>query len=316
MGALYIDRRDAELDYRDGQLTIREPASAPRGVPLSGLDRVVIAGNSLIHTRLLTRLAEQGTGVLLLEGRGTRRHAWVAAQTHGDARRRLGQYRLCTSASLALRWSRLLVHARAVSLLHLYEEALEKRPDKRHDLLAAQRFIQSKLGNVRKADDLASLRGLEGAIASAHFSAYGSLFSKELGFTGRNRRPPRDPVNAALSLGYTLTHADAVRVCLLAGLDPLLGVLHEPSHGRESLACDLNELARASIEHLVWRLFAEKHLRHENFERHAGGVSMNKTARQTFYTLFEQQAQPVRRRLRTAAAAIARHCNRLASETQ
>lgn len=314
MGALYIDRRDAELDYRDGQLTVREPSSPPHGIPLAGLERVVISGNQLIHTRLLTRLAEQGTSVLLIEGRSARRHAWVAAQTHGDAKRRLGQYRLCASPALALRWSRLLVHARAMSLVHLYEEALRVRPERRLALLNAQRFIRARLGSMRKTSDLGSLRGVEGAIGAAHFEAFGNLFSSELGFNGRNRRPPRDPVNAALSLGYTLSQADAVRACLVAGLDPMLGVLHEPSHGRESLACDLNELSRADIEHLVWRLFAEKKLRLESFEQHAGGISMKKAARQIFYTAFEQQAPLLRRRLRTAAAAVARHCIRLALE--
>jgi CRISPR-associated protein Cas1 len=129
-----------------------------------------------------------------------------------------------------------------------------------------------------------------------------------LGFDGRNRRPPRDPVNAALSLGYTLTHAEAIRACRIAGLDPMLGMLHEPSHGRESLACDLNELARDCVEKLVWRLFAEKTLRAEGFERHAGGVSLNKHARQAFYAAFEKSAPTHRRRLRAAATIFAAHC--------
>lgn len=220
MGTLYIDRRDAQLDYRDGQLLVREEGGKPHGFPIAGLERLVISGNTVLHTRLLTHLAEQGASVLLIEGRGARRHAQVSSAAHGDARRRLGQYKLCSTPPLALRWARLLVHARAAALLRLYREALAMRPDRRLELVAVQRFLLDKLGRVRLALDLPSLRGMEGASAAAHFGAYSSLFSAELGFNGRNRRPPRDPVNAALSLGYTMTHADASRACVIAGLDP------------------------------------------------------------------------------------------------
>lgn len=316
MGSLYIDRRDAELDFRDGQVCVRDAGGAARGFPLAGLERVVIAGNTRVQTRLLTQLADRGIQVLLMEGRGARRHAHIGRFGHGDARRRLGQYRLSLSPHETLRWARLLVRARAKRLLTLYRDALDLRPDLRLDLTRVQRALIEGMHRVRGCTEIESLRGQEGAIAAAHFEAYASLFSGELGFTRRNRRPPRDPVNAALSLGYTLTHAEAVRACLLAGLDPMLGTLHQPSHGRESLACDLNELARADVERLVWRLFAEKILRKENFEQHDGGVGLNKAARQNFYAAFEQAASAHRRSLRAAAAAMARHCKALAGSAR
>ncbi len=308
MGTLYIDRRDAELSVEGGVLNIREPSTRPRSFPLSSIERVVISGNVRVDSRVFTHLVDRGASVLLVDGRGARRHAHVGAFGHGDARRRLGQYRLCSHPAESLRWARLLVRKRASSLLKLYAEALSKRPDCRRELSVVTTQIESRLPSLGTVATVASLRGLEGSIAAAHFQGYASLFSAGLAFAGRNRRPPRDPVNAALSLGYTLTHADSIRACLLAGLDPMLGALHEPAHGRESLACDFNELARADVEKLVWRLFAEKQLRPENFERHAGGVSMNKSARQVFYAAFEQQAQRHRGRLRVATAAFARHC--------
>ena len=67
--------------------------------------------------------------------------------------------------------------------------------------------------------------GLEGA-AAAYFRALAAAFPPALGFEGRNRRPPRDPVNACLSLGYTLLHGDAVREAAVQGFDPMIGVLH------------------------------------------------------------------------------------------
>lgn len=313
MTALYIDRRDAHLDYDGGQLRVHEPNRPPRGFPLATLDRVVINGNATIETRLLTHLAEQGASVLLIGGRGGARAAQVHGFRHGDAARRLGQYRLGTELALRLRWSRLLVRSRARGALQLLKDAMDQRPDLRLQLLAGTRHIAARLQGLRAVQSLEQLRGVEGAIGAAHFGALTALFAPSLGFNHRNRRPPRDPVNAALSLGYTLSHSDAARAVLMAGLDPLIGVYHETEHGRESLACDLNELARPDVERLVWRLFADKRLRPESFETHAGGVFLKKDARQIFYAAFEQAAPGYRRRLRTAAAALARHCVHLAA---
>jgi hypothetical protein len=67
-------------------------------------------------------------------------------------------------------------------------------------------------------------------------------------FGGRNRRPPRDPANAVLSLGYTLLHFEAVRACYGAGLDPMIGFFHNLDFGRESLACDLVEPLRPRLD--------------------------------------------------------------------
>lgn len=88
-----------------------------------------------------------------------------------------------------------------------------------------------------------------------------------LGFTGRNRRPPRDPANACLSLGYTLLHAEAVTAAQAAGLDPLLGFYHRPAFGRESLASDLIEPLRAEVDAWVAALFRDRALREDHFTR-------------------------------------------------
>jgi len=151
------------------------------------------------------------------------------------------------------------------------------------------------------------LRGYEGAATQAFFAGYRAMLPASCGFDGRNRRPPRDPVNATLSLGYTLSHGDALRAAYRAGLDPSLGLLHEPHYGRDSLACDLNELARGRVEWMVWRLFAEQWLRAEDFHPQAdGAVWLGKSARARFYAHYEQHAGNHRRWLRQAAQFLAR----------
>ena len=159
---------------------------------------------------------------------------------------------------------------------------------------------QQKTGAQQSAG-IDSLRGIEGAAAAAYFEAFTSLFPPSLEFTGRNKRPPRDPVNACLSLAYTLVHFEAVAASYAAGLDPLLGLYHEPAFGRESLASDLIEPLRPHADAWVWSLFRERVLTGEHFHNDKGAVLLGKTGRQYFYTRFENFAHPLRRLLRLEA---------------
>ena len=115
-----------------------------------------------------------------------------------------------------------------MALLH---GKLESRLDARYELTHAIRALTGILGQVDHKSTLPELRGLEGAAASLYFSALGALVPKSLGFQGRNRRPPRDPVNAVLSLTYTLLHTEAVLAAHRMGLDPYVGFFHAVTFG-------------------------------------------------------------------------------------
>ena len=113
--------------------------------------------------------------------------------------------------------------------------------------------------------DVASLRGIEGASASQFFECYQLFFDSQLNFTSRNRRPPKDPVNTVLSLAYTLLQGICEQAVYSVGFDPYLGVLHDDSYGRASLACDFAELQRHEIEFWVWQLFFDEVLTLSDF---------------------------------------------------
>lgn len=314
MGTVIIDRRGTELEYQSGALLIREPDARPKTIPLSHVDRLVINGSASIDSAVLTQLAGLGGSVLLLPGRGAQRGTHLHGAGHGDALRRLGQYRLSLDKQRRLHWARRLVAIRLAGAERLLRAAHAMRPEHRHDLVRGIKRLSRLRAYARSVKRLESLRGLEGAATAAFYQAYGELFASSLGFGGRNRRPPRDPINAALSLGYTLVHSDALRAIAQAGLDPMLGMLHDCCYNRDSLACDLTEVARPRVERLVWRLFAEQRLRVESFSREGGGVRMNKAARGIFYAAYEAHAALHRRWLRRLGAALVRDCISLQQE--
>src|SRR5690606_15240869 len=126
-------------------------------------------------------------------------------------------------------------------------------------------------------------RGLEGSAQRALFAFWREQLPRELGFESRQRRPPRDPVNAVLSLSFTLLYHEAIRQCLLHGLDPWLGLYHRLTPGRQSLACDLMEPLRPWIEAWVVDSFAQGLFDRRHFSVSAQGCLFGKAGRSVFY---------------------------------
>jgi CRISPR-associated protein Cas1 len=107
--------------------------------------------------------------------------------------------------------------------------------------------LELQAERVSTVASLDELRGVEGSAAARYFSALAGLVPPEIGFTGRNRRPPRDPMNALLSFGYVLVGNELQSLLDGMGFDPYIGFFHQLDYGRPSLALDLLEELRAPL---------------------------------------------------------------------
>ncbi|MEK6900892.1 MAG: CRISPR-associated endonuclease Cas1, partial [Nanoarchaeota archaeon] len=183
--------------------------------------------------------------------------------------------------------------------------------DLRYELTGGLSTLETVLKSIEglEQDSRERLRGLEGGAAAAYFSAYTSLFPESLGFKKRERRPPPDPVNALLSLIYTLIHYEAVREIEVIGLDPTIGFYHEFDYGRESLACDLVELIRPSVDCWVWMLFRERVFTIRDFTTggERPGCYLKKEGRKTLYLLYEEWVKDIRASLVGEVRELARN---------
>lgn len=318
MGLLVIDRRDCRLDLDGKALAIRSADAPVRFVPMALVDRVVLHPDTRLSSGVLAGLAAHDIGILLLGGRRAQRVAHVLGASSRDVRLRITQVRRLDDAEFTRRWCRTIVAAKLKAQLRLLECAQRERQDLRkpmHDAIATLHGCLHGL-DADPVPTVDAIRGLEGAGAAAHFRAYARLFAPSLGFTARRRRPPPDPVNACLSLGYTLLHAQAVHACHLQGLDPMLGYLHAPVPGRASLACDLMEPWRARVDRLVWTLFRERILTPDHFGTEGSGACLlAKAGRSQFYAHWAQLARPLQRAMRRQALLATRSLGDLAAGT-
>jgi len=308
MATLYIDRKLVALRNKGQSLELRQTDGEIQRIPFKMVDRVVIHGSVETDTGTLGALADAGIDVALLTGRYGRCQANVSGRFGNDVRRRIAQYRAHLDAEAAAAIAGCLLRRKLAAQQRLLASAMRQRADKRHPLTKGQKTLQELRSRIAtKPLSLEQLRGTEGAAASAYFSAYRHLFPESLRFTARRRRPPPDPVNAVLSLGYTLLYAEAVKAVHGAGLDPFLGYLHEPSHGRESLAADFMEPLRPRIDALVWQLFRERGLKVDHFTTRENACLLGKAGRSRFYAAYEETAPALRRWLRLFTHGFIKH---------
>ena len=202
MATLFVDRRNASLDLENGAVVVRVNGERQGAAPLGPLDKVVVHGAAHVSTRLLLRLAERGIGLLAI-GAGARSQAVsMSPPTTGDARIRIAQYALASDESARARLAAQIIYAKTLSqrrvLLELAKD-VGRRPKAMREAIDA---IDRTIERLEKYPDIerAQLRGIEGATARAYFAGVGAILPPALGFTGRNRRPPRDPFNVCLSL--------------------------------------------------------------------------------------------------------------------
>lgn len=110
-------------------------------------------------------------------------------------------------------------------------------------------------------------------------------------FTSRNRRPPRDPVNALLSFAYSLLTKDLTIICHCIGFDPFVGFFHQPRFGRPALALDLLEEFRPLIaDSAVLSAINTRMVTPADFIRVGAAVSLKPSSgRKAFIRAYEQR---------------------------
>lgn len=298
MGTLYIDRKGYHIKLDGEAIAFYLDGKREGIVPIRPLNRVIIAGNNTVETSVLNKLADNGSNVIFLSGRGLQYRGILTGRLHNNGILRVRQYEKSLDKDFTLAISKEIVIEKIRRQSEFLGEAAKIRGSENvkaafHNTFGTLERIVREIDSA--CGSLESLRGYEGAASNAYFSAFTELFPESLGFNIRTRRPPKDPVNAMLSLCYTLLHYEAVREIQVAGLDPTIGFYHCFDYGRESLACDLIEPFRPGADRFVWELFKDGKYAQKDFVQENDGVYLKKEARKEFYPVYESWAETPRK---------------------
>ena len=242
MAILYITQQGAVLHKSGNRVIVKKDRNILQEIPIVQLDEVVIFGNGHMTTQTMGYLLQKNIPVSFLSSRGKYKGK-LQPPYPKDTLIRKQQYAVAENPQQCLELAKCFVHGKLTNAVRF----VQRQRTQNAEVKSAVHTMRQTLDRLERADSLESLLGYEGSGTAAYYRAYRQFLTHNWGFTKRQFRPPPDPINAMLSLGYTLLHNHVYAFNNVVGFDPYCGYFHQPRHGHAALASDLMEEFRQII---------------------------------------------------------------------
>lgn len=299
---LYLNTPGLRVGCKDEVLTVKDKEKTIEEVRMRDLSHVALFGNIQISTQAIQSLCELEVPVTYFSMGG-----WFYGITRGHGLKnvflRMEQFRLARDEKVCLSLARQFVQGKIRNQRTLLMRNHLEPPEP--VIAKLKRAGEDALAG----NNLEELLGIEGAAASLYFQQFGGMVKVEddlpglgpgventnqrtfnFNFHHRNRRPPTDPVNAMLSLAYSMLAKDCTLAALAVGFDPYVGFYHQPRFGRPALALDLMEEFRPLIaESTVLSCVNNRVVTDKDFVRAGEGVNLSAPGRKRFFQTYEQR---------------------------
>ena len=272
---LVLDRKELTVSIENKSIRIDRPDSRLERVPLNMIARVIIYGSPMVSCKVWRALAEKNIPSVLLPTRGNGSAAYLGTGLASSFSNRINQYKTFHDQTKSLKIARWLITQKISGQESIINQLAVGNP-------AKKRLNELKI-KLKKAANRESIMGYEGVAAATYFKIWRKELPCKWKFSGRNRMPPKDPVNALLSYIYTIAGSDIRNSILINGLDPALGFLHVAQSGRESLVLDILEPLRPFLDKFVLELIFNS-LNIKDFSSNmAEGCKLTKKGRMKFF---------------------------------
>ncbi len=292
--SLYITKQGSYLHKdRDTLLIESQKENLKKQIPAHAIDHIFCFGNVLVSPFLMGFCGENGINLSFFTEYG-RFLGRLQGPQNGNVLLRRAQYKLSETNRLPIAKSIIAVKINAS------RQVLQRRIRNHGDLPElnhAIKIMSFSLDQLNQVDTIDGVMGVEGNVAALYFGVFNHLIQENLRtdfvFDGRNRRPPRDPINAMLSFLYSLYGKEISGALQSVGLDPQIGFLHADRPGRDSLAQDILEEFRAwLIDRLVLSLINLKQVKAKDFITEASGaVRMSDEVRKLLLQKLQERKQ-------------------------
>jgi CRISPR-associated protein Cas1 len=287
----YLDTQGLRVGKSGEVLQVKDKETLKQEIRIGEICQLNLMGSVQITTQAVQTLCESNVPVCYFSQGG-----WFYGITTGMNTKnvflRRTQFRLAEQEWFALRLARKLV---AGKIRNQRTMLLRNHVEPESRTLSE---LKSMIERVETTESLEELLGVEGNAARLYFQAFAGMIKAEsdedtpaifrMDFTARNRRPPRDAVNALLSLGYSMLAKDLTVSCYAVGFDPLMGFYHQPRFGRPALALDLMEPFRPLIvDSAVINAINTRMVTPSDFISTGNSVALKPPGRKAFYRAYE-----------------------------
>lgn len=292
LNTIYITTPDSYISKDGENVVVSVKQQEVFRISVLNIEAIITFGYMGTSPGLMKLCTERGIGLTFLSPHG---HfiSRVQGQVHGNVLLRKAQYAMADNENFATEIARICVAGKIQNyrnILRRYERDYGEMEEIESVVTAMDRAKRE----ILKAGSKEQVRGLEGDAANRYFSVLPNLIinqKTDFPFNGRNRRPPKDAVNAMLSLAYTLITNDITSALEAVGLDPYVGFLHTIRPGRASLALDMIEELRAYLgDRFVLSLINRKQINSSDFlYQGEKGVVLTENGRKMFLTAWQNR---------------------------
>lgn len=295
LNTLFVTSEDVYLSLDGENVVANRGGEAVARYPLHTLQSIVSFSYFGASPALMGACAKREIGLAFCTPRG-QFLARVSGQMQGNVLLRRTQYRVADNPAESCRVARMMILGKIYNARWSVE-----RTRRDHAMrIDGERFsavsqqLRGLMPQVVAEISLDSLRGLEGAGATAYFSVLDDmiLHGKDIFFfRGRSRRPPLDAFNAMLSFAYSLLTHDCASALESVGLDAYVGFLHRDRPGRKSLALDLmEELRPCFVDRFVLTMVNNRVMKPNDFDfRESGAVLLTEAGRKVFLQKWQER---------------------------
>ncbi len=291
MRAIYLTIQGSKINKEHQRIVIRKNKEILGKFPIREVKRLILLGNIQLTTQVMRMLMDHGVDVSFLSTRGRLQGRLVSPHSL-DGPLQIAQVQALNSPDYRLLFSQIIVEHKIVSQRRIISRHLRNHPNPAlSEALQQLERLQTRISNTK---DIASVMGLEGACGRHYFQVFSHLLrNQNFTFEDRNRRPPRDPVNAMLSLGYSLLTRELAHLLEANGINPFLGLLHGLRKGRDSLALDLIEEFRAPVvDRFILSLLNLQQFHPDDFHHSTQhGVQLHEDSLRRFLRFWEERME-------------------------
>lgn len=287
MAVIYVKEQGALVQKIGERIAISKGANMLLEIPVIQMDNIALIGNVQITTQALHMLMEKGIDVSYFSYSG-KYLGHAAAEASKNIFLRFEQYGYYLDEEKRLEMAKVIVgnkikNQMAVIGAHRWES---KEYDWKRDRGQMQKYLET----LKEKTSPNEVLGVEGICSNIYFGAFGHMLKCDFRFEGRNRRPPKDPVNVIISLAYTFLTKEMCSALDAESFETYLGFLHGIRYGRKSLALDMIEEFRQPVVDRFVLFFFNKHMIGKyDFEfPDEGGVILNEDGFQKFCTEYER----------------------------
>lgn len=292
MPVVYIKEQGSCLRRRGEQIAVTKGSQTLLEFPIHHVDNIVVLGNVQVTSQVLAKLLEHGIDISYFNF-GGKYIGHTVAENSKNIFLRFAQYEAYNDGERRLAMARRIVENKIYNQLGLIKSFHWEREDYdyRKDVSQMEQILETLSGKQNSHE----VMGIEGMCSNIYFHCFRHMLKNSGTFEKRVRRPPRDPINAILSLAYTFLLKDMALLLEGASFELYLGFLHGIRYGRKSLALDMMEEWRQPIaDRLVLKLFNKRMLTDLDFQEDTGeGVFLNEDGFRKFCREYERwMAEP------------------------